>query len=445
MESLGVKQGGRLVPIRSFAEAFVRDVHGSEPMRLADGQEVDSLKVLLECVLYPERAMEWCTVGSDTPGGLRIAGEALEELAFGVPQADARQISEYAILEARLSLMVFASDELLLLPRDQQLWGSMASIRGEPLEAQRDRLIASWRSTDVPTIQSALDDFASSVAELQRTAGVQRWTLRLERFWESVPVLSMSVVGYFIAAVLASFGTRRAAMIFAMAGLSVHLGGVMIRALVLDRLPVQNHYESMAVVAAMVALGAVLVNRRQTHQAVLGIGTLLAALMLGAAEWLDMPGRVLELEAGILSSTAILKYHVLTILAGYSLILLGSGVGAAVVFRRLRGATLDELSGLHRLQTSIGFWVFWVLGLGILLGAVWADRAWGRWWAFDPKETWALITWMVYLAMVHIPASKLPAHRRPVAVGLMHVLGLLAMLWTYFGVNLLIPSLHSYA
>ncbi|XOV74591.1 MAG: cytochrome c biogenesis protein CcsA [Phycisphaerales bacterium] len=110
-----------------------------------------------------------------------------------------------------------------------------------------------------------------------------------------------------------------------------------------------------------------------------------------------------------------------------------------------RGRSPEQIADLHRTQTRLGYWAFWVLGLGIFLGAVWADRAWGRWWAFDPKETWALITWLAYLAMVHIPASRLSARRRPVIVATLHLLGLLAMLWTYFGVNLLLPSLHSYA
>lgn len=445
LDRLGAKQGGRVVPLRSFAEMFVRDIHGTQPMRDLAGREVDSLAVLLECVLDPERAMEWCTVGSEGRAEARLAGEALEQLAFGIHEADAHHAGNLAVLEARLALIVFAADELIIVPDGSDTWVSMASIPDDSLASQRDRLIAAWRSEDVQTINAALADFASGIEQMQSEAGADQRVLRLERFWECVPILSIAVIGYFLTAVLASLGLRLPALWLIAGGLAVHLAGVSVRAVILHRLPVQNHYESMAAVAAMVALGALVAGRHRQTRSVLAVGSLLAAVLLGGAEWLEVPGRVLELEAGILSSTAILKYHVLTILAGYALIVLGAGVGGAVLVKRIRGATLEDVSGLHRLQTNIGYWVFWVLGLGILLGAVWADRAWGRWWAFDPKETWALITWLVYLGMVHIPASKLAAHRRPAVVALLHLLGLLAMLWTYFGVNLLLPSLHSYA
>ncbi len=82
---------------------------------------------------------------------------------------------------------------------------------------------------------------------------------------------------------------------------------------------------------------------------------------------------------------------------------------------------------------------FCVLTLGILLGALWADRAWGRWWAFDPKETWALITWMVMLAAVHVRRDAEGAR------AVLAMAGLAVMTWSWFGVNLLLPGLHAYA
>jgi ABC-type transport system involved in cytochrome c biogenesis permease subunit len=87
---------------------------------------------------------------------------------------------------------------------------------------------------------------------------------------------------------------------------------------------------------------------------------------------------------------------------------------------------------------------FWGLGVGILLGAWWADHSWGRWWAFDPKETWALITWIIYLIVVHIRVA-LTGPKRALVTAWLSVLGFIVMLWTYFGVNLLLPGLHAYA
>ena len=85
---------------------------------------------------------------------------------------------------------------------------------------------------------------------------------------------------------------------------------------------------------------------------------------------------------------------------------------------------------------------FWTLGVGILLGAWWADHSWGRWWAFDPKETWALITWIVYLIVIHV---RFGAKDKALVTAWLSVAGFVVMLWTYFGVNLLLPGLHAYA
>ncbi|MEM9560300.1 MAG: cytochrome c biogenesis protein CcsA, partial [Planctomycetota bacterium] len=68
---------------------------------------------------------------------------------------------------------------------------------------------------------------------------------------------------------------------------------------------------------------------------------------------------------------------------------------------------------------------------------------WGRWWAFDPKETWALVTWIVYLIVIHVRFTGLKD--RGLTTAWLSVIGFIVMLWTYFGVNLLLPGLHAYA
>ena len=87
---------------------------------------------------------------------------------------------------------------------------------------------------------------------------------------------------------------------------------------------------------------------------------------------------------------------------------------------------------------------FWTLAVGLMLGAWWADHSWGRWWAFDPKETWALLTWIVYLAVIHLRFA-VTGPKRALVTAWMSVFGFFVMLWTYFGVNLLLPGLHAYA
>lgn len=83
------------------------------------------------------------------------------------------------------------------------------------------------------------------------------------------------------------------------------------------------------------------------------------------------------------------------------------------------------------------------LGAGIFLGAVWANASWGRYWAWDPKEVWALITFMVYGAAFH--ARSLRIFRSPLFFHIYMIVAFLTVLMTYFGVNYILGGMHSYA
>jgi ABC-type transport system involved in cytochrome c biogenesis permease subunit len=99
-------------------------------------------------------------------------------------------------------------------------------------------------------------------------------------------------------------------------------------------------------------------------------------------------------------------------------------------------ATLD-LCNLVVLQLA-----FWVLGVGIVLGAIWADQSWGRPWGWDPKETFALVTWIVYLIIVHV---RFVTADKAWWTAVLSVLGFFIMLFNWIGVNFFLVGLHSYA
>jgi cytochrome c-type biogenesis protein CcsB len=85
---------------------------------------------------------------------------------------------------------------------------------------------------------------------------------------------------------------------------------------------------------------------------------------------------------------------------------------------------------------------FPLLTLGIITGAVWANYAWGRYWDWDPKETWSLITWLLYAALLH---QRLTVGWRGRKAAIMAIIGFLAVLFTFLGVNLLLSGLHAYS
>jgi cytochrome c-type biogenesis protein CcsB len=137
--------------------------------------------------------------------------------------------------------------------------------------------------------------------------------------------------------------------------------------------------------------------------------------------------------------TCFFGYAAFTIACGLGLMYLlkglGEGGGSRPFLRLLPGREiLDELS-YHSIV--IGF-IF--LTLGIITGSVWAYSAWGSYWSWDPKETWSLITWLIYAAMLH---SRFVRGWRGKRMAVMSIIGFGSVLFTYFGVNYL-PGLHSY-
>lgn len=130
--------------------------------------------------------------------------------------------------------------------------------------------------------------------------------------------------------------------------------------------------------------------------------------------------------------SAWLTIHVFFCMVAYAALLLGSLGAAWSLIRRSRAGAEMFSERMIRIGTCF-------LTLGIVTGSVWAQRAWGRYWGWDPKETASLITWLVYLAYLHVPKNDANVRRASVLA----VVGLLSVLFTWFGVALL-PGLHSY-
>ena len=139
--------------------------------------------------------------------------------------------------------------------------------------------------------------------------------------------------------------------------------------------------------------------------------------------------------------------HVITCFIGYAAFAIAFGISLMFLLKRnginvvsvltSRFPDSEKLDELTHQMVMLGF-LF--LTAGIITGAVWADSAWGRYWGWDPKETWSLITWFIYATLLH---ARLMRGWRGKRIALFSILGFGAVLFTDFGVNLL-PGLHSY-
>jgi cytochrome c-type biogenesis protein CcsB len=209
--------------------------------------------------------------------------------------------------------------------------------------------------------------------------------------------------------------------------------------LIITQAPLSNRYESLVFFSwCLPAVG--LIAFRRSLQGWLGaVVSMLACLLLAYASFGGANANIQPLMPALKSNWLLI--HVMTAFLGYAAFTVG--FGAALLYlaqEKQPRATLPAPPVLDRLLYRATMLGFLLLTFGILTGAVWAETAWGRYWSWDPKETWSLITWMIYAALLHARLLKGWHGRR---IAWLAVIGFMAVIFTYLGVNYL-PSLHAY-
>ena len=203
--------------------------------------------------------------------------------------------------------------------------------------------------------------------------------------------------------------------------------------------PLSNLYESLVFFAWTIALALIIVRFRFDSDIVALCGLPLVFIVMASTFLLD--ANIKPLIPALQSNW--LVAHVITCFLGYAGF--AASFVAAVIFLVARNSQLASkylprpgiLDDIIYRSVLVGFPL---LTLGIVTGAAWADHAWGTYWSWDPKETWSLITWLVYAAFLH---ARLARGWSGGSTAVLSVIGFMGVLFTYFGVNYL-PGLHSY-
>ena len=239
-----------------------------------------------------------------------------------------------------------------------------------------------------------------------------------------------------------AIGKRVDASLLTLLGIGLlYLAGLMaLRGFVSGHVPLSNGHETMQGIAVCAAALTLCLHRRLPMAIPFGY------LVCGLALMVSMMGESNPQVTNLLPVLAspLLSIHVAVIMIAYALLafVMLNGVAALV----LNASHRDCRTEVERLQVISRLMLYpavFLLAIGIFIGAVWANVSWGRYWGWDPKEVWALITMLVYALMLH-PAS-LPAFRRPVFFHVYAILAFFSVLITYFGVNFLLGGLHGYA
>jgi ABC-type transport system involved in cytochrome c biogenesis permease subunit len=205
-------------------------------------------------------------------------------------------------------------------------------------------------------------------------------------------------------------------------------------------LPVSNTYETLAFFAWTIPLLYLVFERRYKTQALGAVITGLAFLLIVIASSPLVPQAVTPLVPALQSYW--LVAHVFFTLIGEALFSVAFAAAVIMLWKVKRGASIESLRRFEDISyraVALGFPLF-TLG-GLVFGAIWAQNAWGRYWGWDPKETWMLISWFIYAIYLHV---RVRWGRDDLRSTWLIVIGYLATIFTWFGVNYLLSGLHSY-
>ncbi len=277
-------------------------------------------------------------------------------------------------------------------------------------------------------------------------------------------ILFEIALGLYLVAVIAylvRFTTRwraagKAATAAAWAGLLLQTAMLVLRGVNARHVPLVSFYEYLNAFAWMVVLAYLVFEWRSAKviegaEAVGGPALMLAMALLAYASTLPHAMKQTEALMPVLRSNWLI-FHVSTAVVAYGAAGLASALAVLYVVSNKFGPSVpwlrERLPSPARLDRGVYQairFAFPFLTLLNVTGAVWAYNAWGRYWGWDPKETWALITWLIYAFYLH---ARLRAEWRPPRTNMIVVVGIVAVLFTFLGVNQLAAfssSMHSYA
>jgi ABC-type transport system involved in cytochrome c biogenesis permease subunit len=486
LRRLAVQDGGRIKPFDTFARETARRLTGAKPFGFERVKGLEPTEWVLAMVSDParwrgERMIKVTHAGLRKATGLAETGDALytfNELVTHegfLKAADAvheklrkdreakldpveREISD---LYESLSLLsgVFSGESLRVVPHPDDpkaTWFSLADLeKAEVPQVQRVKalvaaLVVAYRDGDRANVGTAaaalgrrLADMAPSVYPSDRDIAVEVHYNQAKPFRTAWLLYLLGFLALLASFPLASRPASWAGMALVVSAFVMHAYGMVLRMLISGRPPVTNMYESVIWVAWGAMLFALVFEAvyKVRYFAVCAAGLAIICLIL--ADNVPILDGSIEPLVPVLRDNMWLTVHVLTITLGYAAFTLAMGLGhlnlGLYFFAPKRESLFKSLSlFLYRaLQVGTLF-----LAVGTALGGVWASYSWGRFWGWDPKETWALIALLGYLAILH---GRLVGWIKDFGMAVGSIVGYLGVLMAWYGVNFVLGTgLHSY-
>lgn len=264
---------------------------------------------------------------------------------------------------------------------------------------------------------------------------------RFEPFYLSSIIYVMAFISVALSWIYGGIGLRRVAFILVGIALVTHTFGLVARMYIQSRPPVTNLYSS----AIFVGWGAVVLGFLLERFHNKGLGTAVAAFVgfctLVIAHNLGAGGDTLEMMRAVLDSNIWLATHVVIVTLGYAAMFLAGIMGVVFILGALFKMEKESLKALSQMAYGVIAFATLFSFVGTMLGGIWADQSWGRFWGWDPKENGALLIVLWCAIMLHARWGKIV---KDLGFMVLAVFGNIVTSWSWFGTNMLGVGLHSY-
>ena len=306
--------------------------------------------------------------------------------------------------------------------------------------------INAYNDMDYNKMDAIISEYQEKIQSISdinmKTIHRESWYNQSNLFYYSIALYLMTFLLIGIGWISNSYWINKLSILSIMTGFILHGYGIIVRMIIMNRPPVSTLYESIIFVGFISVLFSIIfeLSRKDNMGILLGsiVGTALHFIGFGYAS----DGNTLQVLVAVLNSNFWLSTHVTTIAIGYGITAVSSVMGhiylIAFIINR---STQTFLKKLNDNMLSINLIALFFMLFGTILGGIWADQSWGRFWGWDPKENAALLIVMWQLLMVHLKISGLI---KPLGFAAGMVISNIFLAFGWFGVNLLGVGLHSY-
>ena len=381
-----------------------------------------------------------------------LAAESEEQ---DLDQLQKGALAAYAKLSRVAGLMDTNSLSIVPIANADGSWMSPISLRDSDdpkLKAFTEefmKLASAYQKADAEAFRQTARDIAETLRALGPDVYPSAATIERELFSERFNAFGKAWKLYLCASLLMlvlgfveNRWIHRTAIALLALGFVAHTTGIGLRWAIAGRAPVSNMYESLVFMGWGITAIALVQESVHRNRFFALTGALMGFLCLAFSENLPIDSSISPLVP-VLAHTSWLAIHVMTIMVSYSAFALSMAMAHVALIFQLTGSqradrlTVVSILTYKTIQVGLLF-----LGAGIICGAVWANESWGRYWGWDPKETWSLITFFIYLAIVHARHAGWLSH---FGLAASSIIGFLSVIMTYYGVNyILAAGMHSY-